>query len=206
MKKFAFNISSIAKIAAAAVAIFVIIFAVVKILGSSYSPKPIGYFRIELKDKTYTKYEDQKYPFTFDYPSNVATVKPKKERADDKYGLNIIYPGLRGCIYCDYKPVNGNFREISEDCRSFVYKHASKADAITDQVFDNDENNVHGLVYRLQGNTASQIQFVLTDSTKHVFRGALYFNVEPNADSIAPVVKYVNEDIVRMIETFRWKD
>lgn len=173
---------------------------------SGYTPKPVGYFRIELPTKKYTVFDDPKYPFTFEYPSNVAEVVPKPSRKDDPFGLNIIYRGCRGCIYCDYKPVNNNFRTISEDCRSFVYKHAPKADAITEQPYENPEQKVYGLLYKLEGNTASQVQFVLTDSTKHVFRGALYFNATPNADSLAPVVKYVNDDIVRLVETFKWRN
>ena len=47
---------------------------------------------------------------------------------------------------------------------------------------------------------------VLTDSTKHFLRGALYFNETPNADSIAPISKYVEEDVQRLIESLRWKN
>lgn len=171
-----------------------------------YTPKPSGYFRIELPEKTYDTYNEDKYPFTFQYANNVSNVQQKKERDNDKYGLNIIYPKMRCCIYCDYKPINGNFREITEDCRSFVYKHTSKADAITTQPYENEEKKVYGLLYRIEGNTASQIQFVLTDSTKNLFRGALYFNSTPNADSLAPVLGYVSEDIIKLIESFEWKN
>jgi gliding motility-associated lipoprotein GldD len=79
-----------------------------------------------------------------------------------------------------------------------------KADAITEQAYLNDENRVYGILYELKGNTASNIQFVLSDSTKHFLRGALYFNVNPNKDSIAPVVDYIREDIIRLVETLEW--
>ena len=50
------------------------------------------------------------------------------------------------------------------------------------------------------------MQFWITDSTTHYVRGALYFNVAPNPDSIAPVDEYIREDIRHLIESFRWKD
>lgn len=172
----------------------------------NYQPKPRGYFRIDLPQKHYTTFENKKYPFSFEYPdSTLCGIYQKKERADDKWAFNITYPRLKGVIYCDYKPVEGNFRQIAEDMRSFVYKHTAKADAITEQPYENQEKKVYGVLYELKGNTASQVQFVLTDSTRHFFRGALYFSVSPNADSLAPVTQYVKEDIVRMIETFNWK-
>jgi hypothetical protein len=49
------------------------------------------------------------------------------------------------------------------------------------------------------------VQFVLTDSVNHFFRGALYFNTVPNQDSLAPVVEYVKEDIIHLVETMRFK-
>ena len=61
-------------------------------------------------------------------------------------------------------------------------------------------------MYEIKGNAASPLQFVLTDSTKHFLRGALYFNETPNADSIAPISKYVEEDVQRLIESVRWKN
>lgn len=169
-------------------------------------PKPRGYFRIDLKEKTYNNvYNDAKYPFTFTLPDSICRVAYKDENAKEKDGLNIVYPKLRACIYCDYKPVKDNFREISEDLRGFVYKHTAKADAITEQPYENPEAKVWGLLYELKGNSASQVQFVLTDSIHHYFRGALYFNVTPNPDSLAPVVDYINEDIIKLMESFRWK-
>ena len=166
-----------------------------------HSPKPRGYFRIELKEKEYSR-SDSTLPYSFEYPKNLSLIVPNKQ---DKEWLDIVYPRYNARIYFSYKPVNKNFREISEDSRNFVYKHAFKADAIGEQFFENTENKTYGILYEIKGNTASAVQFVLTDSAKHFLRGALYFNNRPNKDSIAPVVEYITEDIVKIMETTRWK-
>jgi hypothetical protein len=36
-------------------------------------------------------------------------------------------------------------------------------------------------------------------------RGALYFETAVNPDSIAPVLAFVRDDIIKMIDTFHWK-
>ena len=64
---------------------------------------------------------------------------------------------------------------------------------------------VYGILYDLTGNTASSVQFILTDSVKHFFRGALYFENVPNKDSIAPMSAYIREDVIRLMESFEWK-
>jgi gliding motility-associated lipoprotein GldD len=63
---------------------------------------------------------------------------------------------------------------------------------------------VYGVIYDFQGSTASNMQFYLTDSTSHFVRGALYFEVTPKADSIAPAEKYIEEEIQHLIRTFTW--
>jgi gliding motility-associated lipoprotein GldD len=86
-----------------------------------------------------------------------------------------------------------------------LYKHSVKADGIGETVFENTEKKIYGILYDLKGNTASSLQFVLTDSTKHFFRAALYIDNVPNKDSIAPVIEYLRKDVVQIMETFEWK-
>jgi gliding motility-associated lipoprotein GldD len=86
-----------------------------------------------------------------------------------------------------------------------VKNHISKADAISEKYFIDEENKVYGILYDLKGNTATAVQFYMTDSTKHFLRGSLYFSSEPDADSLEPVIGYFREDIIHLIETLRWK-
>jgi len=69
-----------------------------------------------------------------------------------------------------------------------VKYHVSKADAIKENVVSNIDNKVYGIIYDLKGNTASAVEFYVTDSLSHYLRGSLYFASEPNADSLAPVM------------------
>ena len=169
-----------------------------------YTPKPIGYFRIEIPENKYREFDSIAYPYKFEI-SEYANVIPKPDEGTDKYWINIFYPQFKGTIHVSYKKVNNNLQAISEDTREFVYKHTIKADAITEQPFVNELTNTHGILYKLEGNSASPVQFVLTDSVNYFFRGALYFDVLPNKDSIAPVVDFVYQDIVTLMESFEYK-
>ena len=46
----------------------------------------------------------------------------------------------------------------------------------------------------------------ISDSVSNFFRGALYFDCKPNADSLAPAIQYIREDIIELIQTFSWKE
>ena len=61
------------------------------------------------------------------------------------------------------------------------------------------------MLYNLTGNTATNFQFYVTDSNSHFLRGSLYFNIKTNNDSIAPVLSFLEADIIRMIESLKWK-
>jgi hypothetical protein len=45
----------------------------------------------------------------------------------------------------------------------------------------------------------------LTDSTRNFLRGALYFETEPNKDSLAPVIDFFKKDMDQIINTLKWK-
>lgn len=169
-----------------------------------YIPKPRGYFRIDFPEKAYTVF-DSTYPYSFEYPV-YARVVPDTRPTSEPYWMNIIFPAYQATIYISYKPVDGNLSGFLEDSRTFVIKHIPKADAINDSLIYRPEDKVFGLVYYIEGaKAASPCQFFVTDSTSEFLRGALYFNVAPNNDSLAPVISFIKEDIRHMLKTFRWK-
>jgi len=170
----------------------------------TYIPRPYGYFRVELPVHAYRVIDTLNLPYRFDLPENVRLIS-RKTNAGEENWIDLNYPKLNASIYCSYKPLKGNLTELLEESRKIVYKHSIRADGIGEKVFDNPEKNVHGILYDLKGNTASSVQFVLTDSSKHFFRAALYFNNVPNKDSIAPMAEYIREDVIRIMESFEWK-
>ncbi len=181
---------------------FLLIF-VFSACGKSYTPKPYGYFRVDLPEYSYNNFNSVNAPYTFDI-SSFAAVTTHNE-AEKKFWIDIVYPELNATIYCSYFNINRNLQQLSEDSRRFVYDHSIKADGISERVYTNADEKVYGILYELKGNTASTAQFVLTDSVKHFLRGALYFENVPNKDSIAPMAEFVKKDIERMMESFRWK-
>jgi gliding motility-associated lipoprotein GldD len=163
-------------------------------------PKPKGYFRIDLPQKTYKAYISE-CPFTFDIPSYSYILKEKEEYCWE----NIYFPQNQATIYLTYKSINNDLDTLIEDSREFVYKHTIKADAIDETRYENDSLKVYGVLYDIKGNAASSVQFFLTDSISHFMRGSLYFSVPTNKDSLAPVIDFIREDILVMIESFEWK-
>jgi gliding motility-associated lipoprotein GldD len=169
-----------------------------------YSPKPRGYFRIDFPEKQYVSF-DTTYPYTFEYPA-YARVVPDDRPSSEPYWVNIDFPQFSGRIHISYKPVHENLPQYLEDARTFVVKHIPKADAIEDSLIYRPEDRVFGLVYYIDGmQAASSCQFFVTDSTSKFLRGALYFNVSPNNDSLAPVISFIRDDIRHMLKTFKWK-
>ena len=169
----------------------------------SYTPKPRGYLRIEFPEKEYILF-DSTCPFTFAYPV-YSKVVPDTEFYSEPCWMNIEFPPFNGKIHISYKEINGNLYQYTEDSRSLAYKHTIKADAIKETVYSDSRANVYGILYDIKGDAASSLQFYLTDSNHHFLRGSLYFNVEPDKDSLAPVISYFREDIVHLIESFDWK-
>ncbi len=169
-----------------------------------YTPKPRGYFRIDVPVHTYRQF-DPTFPYAFDYPV-YAKIYPDTSGLAEPYWINILYPEFRAQLHISYKVIRGNLTTYLEDSRTLVNKHIPKANAITQQEFIHSENRVFGLTFAIQGtDAASPYQFYVTDSVSKFVRGALYFNLAPNNDSLAPVIDFLKTDIDHMISTFRWK-
>ncbi|WP_321289341.1 gliding motility lipoprotein GldD [uncultured Sunxiuqinia sp.] len=168
-----------------------------------YIPKPRGYFRIDFPEKSYKKL-DKELPYSFDIPGYSITRRVNKSGATPKW-ITISTPENKADIHISYDELDHNLLKHIEESRKLAYDHSIKADAISERVYINPKENVYGTIYNIEGNAASPIQFFLTDSTKHFLRGALYFREVPNIDSLRPVIDFFRPDIIRLIETTKWK-
>ncbi|MFI5451685.1 gliding motility lipoprotein GldD [Pedobacter sp. UC225_61] len=173
---------------------------------STNTPKPKGYFRINFPKKQYQVFNSD-CPFTFEYPVYAQITADSDKNAQPCWN-NMNFPQFNGKLHLTYHGVfsEKNYNEMTESARTLAMKHTIKANSIDQRVINYPEKKVYGIYYAIEGNTASSVQFFLTDSAKHYFRGALYFNERPQYDSIQPVVKFLKKDIDRMIETFKWKN
>lgn len=168
----------------------------------NYTPKATGYIRVDYPKKEYRLFESNA-PFKFEYPV-YAKVVPDTSKNSEAFWYNLEFTDLSGTVYLSYKPVGNNLEEYVSDSRKLAYKHSIKAESIDETLINDTSRNVYGIIYDLKGNTASSMQFFTTDSCKHFLRGSLYFNSEPNKDSLAPVIRFVREDIKHLINTLEW--
>ena len=167
-------------------------------------PKPRGYFRIDFPKKEY-KLFDTTFPYIFEYPA-YARIVADSSGLSEPFWINIVYTPFNAQLHISYKVIHNNLNTYLEDSRTLVNKHIPKANAISQREYAHPDVNVYGLVYDIRGSgAASACQFYLTDSVSNFLRGALYFNLVPNNDSLSPVIDFLKDDISHMINTFRWK-
>lgn len=170
-----------------------------------YVPKPRGYFRIALPEKKY-KLFDTIYPYSFEYP-DYSIVRPDIDKRAEPYWMNLEFPSFKGTLHISYKKVSSDsiLYQYFEDARTFANKHIAKAEGIEPKIIRDDQHQVYGMIYDISGSgVASTYQFCVTDSSTHFLRGALYFNVMPNNDSLSPVIDFIKSDIDHLIQTLRW--
>lgn len=167
--------------------------------GEEVMPKPKAQLRLEYQKAQYEEIQTE-CPYGFE--------KSEVARAvfNSKCWVNLEYPSLRASINMTYRPVEGNLEELLREAEKLTFNHTIKADGISSRPYSNHDRRVYGSVFEVTGNAASPVQFHVTDSVKHFITGAVYFDVQPNYDSIRPAVQYVEKDIIRLIETLEWKN
>lgn len=174
-----------------------------------YTPKPKEYPHIPIPDPAYQIFQADQCPFTFEQSaysevqrdSQIVGFKPKED-----CWVNLYYPDYNATIYLSYKQLSEDYslQRLRNDAHRLTYEHTKKADFI-EPVYLETPFKTFGVIYNVGGDAASSTQFFATDTLSHWLRGSLYFRNEPNADSLAPVIDFINQDIIHLIETIRWE-
>ncbi len=159
-------------------------------------PKPKAQLSLNYPEAKYKKVELDNFSFEQSDRANL-------EKVDQK-AYNLSYPRMKAKIYITYSDVNRDLDTLLRDAEKFTFEHTIKADEIFSNDFVNESEKIYGTINSITGNVASQIQFHVTDSTKHFISGSLYFYAQPNYDSIMPAIKYLKKDVVHILETLRW--
>ncbi|APD06709.1 hypothetical protein UJ101_01185 [Flavobacteriaceae bacterium UJ101] len=163
--------------------------------------KPRGHVRLEYPQAHYKNFDIPKTPYSFDY-NTFAQIKTNPKR---NYWYTIEYKKMNATVYLSYFPVKNNLKSLLKDSEELLDTHTIKANSANDSQFSNSDEKVYGLITRLGGETASNIQFHFTDSVQHFLSGSLYFHTHPKPDSLKPAIDYISKDIKHLAESLHWK-
>jgi gliding motility-associated lipoprotein GldD len=194
---------------------------------ATYTSKKRGYYKIDFPERKYIVFDKPGYPYSFEYPVYAQVVRDTTyfdSNPENPYWINIDFPQFGGRIFLSYKIIGGKapykikqadgsykdsaginvFDRMVDDAFKLTNKNESIASSIKDSLIQTP-NGVSGVFFRVGGNAATARQFFLSDTTKNFFRGALYFDVTPNADSLRPVLDFLQKDIDHLINSFKWR-
>ena len=173
---------------------------------SDYMPKPNGYNRIVLPENQFQVLPDT-FPYSFEY-SKYAKILKDSSWITEPYWIDVYYPDFKASIQISYKPVKESdqlLREYIATAYKLTSKHQVKAYAIDEAVIQTKSGKT-AVLTELKGEVPSQYQFFTTDSINHFLRGALYFDTATKNDSLAPVITFIRDDIVHLLNTLSWND
>jgi gliding motility-associated lipoprotein GldD len=195
---------------------------------SNYVSKKRGYFKIDFPQRQYVKFDKEGFPYSFEYPVYANIIRDTTyfdKDPENPYWINIDFPQFRGRVFLSYKIIGGNadykvkqpdgtykdsvapnsFDKMVSDAYNLTNKNDVAASSINDSLI-HTPNGLSGIFFKVGGNAATAKQFFLSDTTKNFIRGALYFDVTPNADSLKPVQDFLQADLEHIINTFQWKN
>lgn len=179
--------------------------------GSSETPlpKPRLYPKIDLPEKSYSRFDRDYCALSFDFPNYGVLIQDSlffEEKPLDPCWFDIQMKSINAQLHCSYIPIENrtHFDKLVKDAFRMSGEHNAKAEYRDDKLIKNPQG-IEGVLFEIDGPVASPVQFFLTDSTQHFFRSSLYFNAKPEPDSLAPVLAFVKEDISRMIDSFTWE-
>lgn len=165
------------------------------------SPKPHAYPRIDIEKRGYELFSPE---CAFEFKHSIAAKVVKGKQSDCFYDLS--YPQYNAKIHLTYIDIKNDLKQLIDQEYKIKEKHNQFATSVQERLYQNNKKNVNALLFNINGiKAATPLQFFITDSTHHFFRGVLYFYNTPNNDSLAPVISHIKADVDTLIESFRWK-
>jgi gliding motility-associated lipoprotein GldD len=209
-------------------AFIILSFFLIASCNSPYVSKKRGYYKIDFPQRKYVKFDKEGFPYSFEYPAYAQIIRDTTyfdKDPENPYWINIDFPQFSGRVFLSYKIIGGKaqykvkqpngiykdsfatnmFDKMVADAYSLTNKNNVAATSIKDSLIQTPYG-IGGIFFKVGGNAATAKQFFLSDTIKNFIRGALYFDVTPNADSLKPVQDFLQADLEHVINTFQWKN
>src|SRR5690348_1438831 len=105
------------------------------------TPRPPGYFRIDLPSHEY----DTAMCSVYSFMKNKAASFGEVENKESKQGIytELLYKKLRATFYFSYFEPDTNLSKLIDDCHALAYNHTGKADDIVPVKVSYHDVNVH---------------------------------------------------------------
>lgn len=163
------------------------------------TPRPEGYFRIDAYPACYSPVDIG--TISLHINDSAMCIIPPEENLDNALWRNIVYPRYNATIYLSYLPIDNNLDQLMAESIELVYRQNVNTDKVEAIEYESNEEQLYATLFTLSAESATPIQFIATDRSQYLLRGALYYDSTVKSDSVAPTLHYLREDIMHLIES-----
>lgn len=183
--------------------IFLLLF-VVSACEQVYLPKQKAFFAHQFSVPNYINHtffnNSLENPCSYSFQIN----KLSQIKLDKNCNSIIRYDLLKSKVFLTNILIDNNFEIINADFNNRITENSLKSRVIKTSEFNDINKKVYAKYFTFIGDTPSNIHFYITDSVSNYISGSLYFDSKPNYDSLLPSINYMNNDIRKIIQTFKW--
>ena len=160
-------------------------------------PKQKAYFAPEFEIPTYKKISlDCNYTFNINFQASINNIK--------NCNYEIYYKNLNAKIFINQIVLSNSIEKLLNTFNQKINENSRLSDQIIQSNYVNIDKKIYSKLYSFVGNSPSNIQFYVTNQTDKFLTGSLFFETEPNYDSLFPYIDYIRNDIKKMVDSFRW--
>ena len=160
-------------------------------------PKQKAYFAPEFEIPTYKKISlDCNYSFNINSQASINNIK--------NCNYEIYYKNLNAKIFINQIVLSNSIETVLNTFNQKINENSRLSDQIIQSNYVNIDKKIYSKLYSFVGNSPSNIQFYVTNQTDKFLTGSLFFETEPNYDSLFPYIDYIRNDIKKMVDSFRW--
>lgn len=163
------------------------------------TPRRTAYPRISLCDTVYKTVDH--LPIKMEINAQATAMRDSTHTETGSQWVNITYPGYNATIFCTFTPTTATtFDNVISNRVERISLNIG--DAETEITELTTPAGVSAQIAMTLEATVTPVQFIAAEKAhKWVLSGALYFNKSTaiSADSVAPIVKAVRNDVIHML-------
>ena len=169
---------------------------------TEYYPKPKALLRVDAAERYQVA---DSLSFARFQTLSGARILPEKESGQEVW-INILYPFYNAEFYGTYRRFSAP-KELTELCDDFykLLDRNVRDEEVYYAHFEDAARATYGYLYWSDAPIPSPVQFFVTDSARHFFRGAVYFSDSLSYEMRVPYARAFSDEMMRLIESFNWK-
>jgi gliding motility-associated lipoprotein GldD len=168
-------------------------------------PKPYAYPRLTYPVSTYLTFSAPDYDCRFEYPAQFVPTRKKGGGVGNQW-IDFRFDRYGITLYTSYMKSTSRalVKEQVHQHEALLEKKIPPYASVRKRTIQSKKEPVSLFLYEVDGNSATPLEFLITDNEYRIFSGKVLFDEIPDRDSLADIMNGLSKDMLHLMTSFQF--